>query len=79
MDAGITWVGPTPELDSFNGVESGGEAARRGRRSSARPWCELAADVSAEELASTAAAVGYPLLVKASAGGGGKGMRGRGT
>ena len=32
-------------------------------------------DKSDDELAAAAAAIGYPVLIKASAGGGGKGMR----
>ena len=75
MDAGITWVGPTP--DSIRSMALKVEAKRLAEAAGVPlvPGAELAADVSAEELASTAAAVGYPLLVKASAGGGGKGMR----
>jgi propionyl-CoA carboxylase alpha chain len=74
IDAGLTWIGPSPEaievmgskLRSKDLVESVGVATLR------------AIDLSAmdEEIAMDAAAgLGYPVLVKASAGGGGKGMR----
>ena len=39
------------------------------------PGAELAADLGEDELLSRGEQVGYPVLVKASAGGGGKGMR----
>ncbi len=71
---GLTFIGPTPEA-----------MRRLGSKASAR---QLAAEAgvpvipgvdgaghSAESLRATAAAIGYPLLIKASAGGGGKGMR----
>jgi propionyl-CoA carboxylase alpha chain len=64
--AGLTWVGPSPEA-----IE------RMGDKITAKALAEEA-DVStlpgSEDL-SDAASVGFPLLVKAAAGGGGKGMR----
>ncbi len=66
MDAGMTWVGPPPEA-----------VAAMGDKLSAK---RLADTVGVPTLASStdpaaAGDVGYPLLVKAAAGGGGKGMR----
>ena len=64
--SGLTWIGPSPEV-----IESMGDkiAAKR-----------MAVDAGVATLPSSedpsaANEIGYPLLVKASAGGGGKGMR----
>ena len=64
--AGIVWVGPPPDSITAMGDKL---AAKR-----------LAVEVGVPTLPSTedpreAAVIGYPLLVKAAAGGGGKGMR----
>ncbi len=65
-DAGLTWVGPSPEV-----IESMGDkiAAKRVAVDAGVPTLPSSVDPSADS------EVGYPLLVKASAGGGGKGMR----
>lgn len=64
--AGLVWVGPTPAA-----IERMGDklAAKNLAREVGVPTLP-----SADDLAG-AASVGYPLLVKAAAGGGGKGMR----
>ena len=64
--AGLAWVGPSPEAIEQMGDKITAKA--------------LAADSGVPTLPGSedpgeAAAVGFPLLVKASAGGGGKGMR----
>jgi acetyl-CoA/propionyl-CoA carboxylase biotin carboxyl carrier protein len=72
--AGLVFVGPSPEAIELMGdkirarltVAAAGVPIVPGR---ARPG------MSDEDLAAAAAAVGYPVLVKPSAGGGGKGMR----
>ena len=65
-EAGIRWVGPSPDV-----IESMGDkiAAKRVAVEAGVPTLPSSEDPSAD------AQVGYPLLVKASAGGGGKGMR----
>ena len=70
-DAGIRWVGPSPEV-----IESMGDkiAAKRVAIEAGVPTLPSSEDPSADP-ASIETVVGYPLLVKASAGGGGKGMR----
>ncbi len=65
-DAGIRWIGPTPDV-----IASMGDKLEAKKRA-------VAADVPtlpSSEDPTAGDAVGYPLLVKASAGGGGKGMR----
>jgi propionyl-CoA carboxylase alpha chain len=75
VDAGITWVGPTPEQIEAMAlkVEAKHLAAKAGVP--LVPGAELDADASDAAVEGAGREVGYPLLVKASAGGGGKGMR----
>jgi propionyl-CoA carboxylase alpha chain len=73
--ADIVWVGPSPEAMRVMGHKARAKelVARAGVPVLPSAVVESAADDAALETA--AAAVGYPLLVKASAGGGGRGMR----
>ncbi len=66
QEAGLTWVGPSPEA-----IE------RMGDKLAAKALAEEAGvpTLPGSEDPDAADAVGYPLLVKAAAGGGGKGMR----
>lgn len=75
MDAGLIWVGPTP--DSIRKMALKVEAKRIAERAGVPlvPGAEISPDASDDELIAAATDVGFPLLVKASAGGGGKGMR----
>jgi acetyl/propionyl-CoA carboxylase alpha subunit len=74
-EAGLTWVGPTPEQIEAMAlkVEAKHLAAKAGVP--LVPGAELDAAASDAQIATAGGSVGYPLLVKASAGGGGKGMR----
>jgi propionyl-CoA carboxylase alpha chain len=74
-DAGLAWIGPTPE--SMNAMALKVEAKRLVAAAGVPlvPGAELEADASDADITAAGAAVGLPLLVKASAGGGGKGMR----
>ncbi len=73
--AGLVWVGPTPS--SMRAMSLKVEAKRIAAASGVPlvPGAELDVDASDDALLVAAAGVGYPVLVKASAGGGGKGMR----
>ena len=73
--AGLVWIGPTPE--SMRAMALKVEAKRLVAAAGVPlvPGAELAADATDAQITDTGAAVGFPLLVKASAGGGGKGMR----
>jgi acetyl/propionyl-CoA carboxylase alpha subunit len=67
VEAGLTWVGPAPETIAAMGSKI--EAKRRMRDAGVPVLADAAPD---DDVAGT---VGFPLLVKASAGGGGRGMR----
>ena len=76
-DAGLTFIGPTPEAIRTMGSKTAARAAAIRAGVPVVPGSETALDarVSDAEIAALARAIGYPLLVKAVAGGGGKGMR----
>jgi len=73
QEAGLLWIGPPPESIEAMGDKLG---ARKRMRAAGVPVVPGSEELSADsgEVASAADAVGYPLLVKAAAGGGGKGM-----
>ena len=73
-DAGITFVGPTPELlDTLGDKTRAREIAQRADVPIV-PGTGLATG-DPESLRKAADAIGYPLIIKASFGGGGRGMR----
>ena len=74
IDAGLVWVGPNPDSIRAMGLK---DAAKQRMIAAGVPVTPgyLGADQSPARLAAEAAAVGYPVLIKAVAGGGGKGMR----
>ena len=74
-DAGLVWVGPTPA--SMRAMALKVEAKRIAAEAGVPlvPGAELATDLGGADLLARGEQVGYPVLVKASAGGGGKGMR----
>jgi acetyl-CoA carboxylase biotin carboxylase subunit len=76
-DAGLTFIGPTPEAVALMGSKTAArEAAVRAGVPVVPGTAEsLPAEATDSEVLQTAKAIGYPLLVKAVAGGGGKGMR----
>jgi acetyl-CoA carboxylase biotin carboxylase subunit len=76
-DAGLTFIGPSAEVIGRMGSKTAARAAARQAGVPVVPGADtpIAASASPDEMRAAAAAVGYPLLVKAVAGGGGKGMR----
>ena len=76
-DAGITFIGPTPEAITLMGSKTAARHAAIAAGVPVVPGTEqpFAADATDTILAAEASRIGYPLLVKAVAGGGGKGMR----
>jgi len=76
-DAGLTFIGPSPEAIELMGSKT---AARQAAIAAGVPVVPgtatpLGADVSDADVLELATGVGYPLMLKAVAGGGGKGMR----
>jgi acetyl-CoA carboxylase, biotin carboxylase subunit len=76
-DAGATFIGPSPEAIATMGSKTAARVAARRAAVPVVPGTEepLPPEIDDAELTAIAARVGYPLLVKAVAGGGGKGMR----
>jgi acetyl-CoA carboxylase biotin carboxylase subunit len=74
QDAGLIFIGPTPEAMEIMGSKLGAKKAVEQFNVPMVPGTkEAVSDVN--EAKKIAASIGYPVLVKASAGGGGKGMR----
>ncbi|QKG72102.1 acetyl/propionyl/methylcrotonyl-CoA carboxylase subunit alpha [Erythrobacter mangrovi] len=74
MDAGLVWVGPKPESIEAMGLKDAAKKLMRAAGVPVTPGYE-GEDQSVERLKKEAEAIGYPVLIKAVAGGGGKGMR----
>ena len=74
IDAGLVWVGPNPESITAMGLK---DAAKQLMQQAGVPVTPgyMGRNQDAGFLAIQADAVGYPVLIKAVAGGGGKGMR----
>jgi acetyl-CoA/propionyl-CoA carboxylase, biotin carboxylase, biotin carboxyl carrier protein len=74
IDAGLVWIGPPPEAIEAMGTKT---AARERMQAAGIPIIpgSTAPSASAEEVLGIAAEIGYPIAIKASAGGGGKGLR----
>jgi len=77
QDAGLTFIGPTATAIETMGSKTAARTAAMRARVPVVPGTEAPLDPNASDaaLAEAGARVGYPLLVKAVAGGGGKGMR----
>ncbi|MXO69719.1 ATP-grasp domain-containing protein [Altererythrobacter marinus] len=74
IDAGLTWVGPKPSSIEAMGLKDAAKKLMREAGVPVTPGYE-GEDQSPERLKREADAIGYPVLIKAVAGGGGKGMR----
>ncbi|MFN3819424.1 acetyl/propionyl/methylcrotonyl-CoA carboxylase subunit alpha [Blastomonas sp.] len=74
IDAGLIWVGPKPDSIRAMGLK---DAAKKLMDAAGVPTTPgyLGEDQSPDRLAEEAMRIGYPVLIKAVAGGGGKGMR----
>ncbi|MGE0815038.1 MAG: acetyl/propionyl/methylcrotonyl-CoA carboxylase subunit alpha [Vicinamibacterales bacterium] len=76
-DAGLTFIGPSPEAIELMGSKT---AARQAAMAAGVPVvpgtaAPLGPEVTLDEVRALADGIGYPLMLKAVAGGGGKGMR----
>jgi acetyl-CoA/propionyl-CoA carboxylase biotin carboxyl carrier protein len=74
QDAGLAWVGPPPDAIELMGDKARAKALAREAGVPVVPGVE-GEDVSLEEARAFADEHGYPIVIKAVAGGGGKGMR----
>ena len=72
IDAGMRWVGPSPEAIGQMGDKLAAKRLIQEAEVPTLPAIELTDDA---DLEAAAEQIGYPVLVKASAGGGGRGMR----
>jgi propionyl-CoA carboxylase alpha chain len=72
IDAGLKWLGPTPKVIGLMGDKLSAKRLMDEAGVPTLPGVEIEANT---DIAAEAAKIGYPVLVKASAGGGGRGMR----
>jgi acetyl-CoA carboxylase, biotin carboxylase subunit len=76
-NAGLTFIGPSPSAISLMGSKTAARAAAIAAGAPVVPGTEeaLASETPLDQIAAIARQIGYPVMVKAVAGGGGKGMR----
>ncbi len=74
IDAGLVWVGPKPSSITAMGLKDAAKALMADAGVPVTPGY-MGANQDPAFLAEQAAEIGYPVLIKAVAGGGGKGMR----
>ena len=73
MDSGLIWIGPSPDAITKMGDKITARITMKEAGVPVIPGEEVTGGL--EEVLQVAPSVGYPLLLKATAGGGGKGMR----
>ena len=73
--AGITFIGPKSETMLQMGDKIEAKKLAEAHDVPTLPWVQLEGQVQKKNLENAAQQVGFPLLLKAAAGGGGKGMR----
>ncbi|MBT6889983.1 MAG: ATP-grasp domain-containing protein, partial [Gammaproteobacteria bacterium] len=71
-DAGVSWIGPTPDVISAMGDKLSAKKLMEAADVPTLPAIQITPET---DLVRAANEIGYPVLVKASAGGGGRGMR----
>jgi 3-methylcrotonyl-CoA carboxylase alpha subunit len=74
IDADLTWVGPAPDAIRAMGVKTEARALMEQANVPVVPGFQRE-DASLDELVAAAENIGYPVMVKAAGGGGGKGIR----
>ena len=79
MDAGLVWIGPSPQAIEQMGDKMSARQIMKAAGVPVIPGVEIEEEdesLAMEAIRNAAEVTGYPLLLKATAGGGGKGMRG---
>ena len=74
IGAGLVWVGPPPKAIEAMGNKAGAKRLMKAAGVACIPGYDDA-DQSDAALTSAASGIGFPLMIKAAAGGGGRGMR----
>jgi acetyl-CoA carboxylase biotin carboxylase subunit len=76
-EAGLTFIGPSAEAITLMGSKTAARRTAVAAGVTVVPGTTepLGADVSLDRIEATAREIGYPIMIKAVAGGGGKGMR----
>jgi 3-methylcrotonyl-CoA carboxylase alpha subunit len=74
LDAGLTWVGPAPDAIRAMGVKTEARALMQNAGVPVVPGFQ-SDNATLDELIAAAENIGYPVMVKAAGGGGGKGIR----
>src|SRR5579863_4996196 len=72
-DHGLTFIGPKPSVIALMGDKASAKRVVREAGVATTPGTDVLASV--EDALEAATAIGYPVLLKATAGGGGRGMR----
>jgi len=75
LDAGLVFIGPRPSAIAAMGDKAVARSTVTAAGIQVVPGTEGEGDLSDDDLLAIAPKIGFPLLVKATAGGGGKGMR----
>ncbi len=75
VDAGLTWIGPSPKAIRLMGDKLTARETMAAANVPLVPGTDQSTNMTDDDLITAAPDIGYPLLVKAAAGGGGKGMR----
>lgn len=73
--AGLIWVGPNPQVISQMGSKIAAKQIAEQADVPVLPWAQIDNLDQRQQIASAAQKIGFPILVKASGGGGGMGMR----
>ena len=73
LDAGLVWIGPPPDAIELMGEKTRARTAMQAAGVPIIPGTTEPVE-SVDELLALGESIGYPLLIKAAAGGGGKGM-----
>jgi len=74
-DAGLTFIGPPPEAMEVMGLKIAARKVMKAAGVPVVPGTEGGIPADEDEAAALADEIGYPVMIKADAGGGGKGMR----